>query len=139
VNSGCDFSLQSLPEDFKKIFAQTALQFKAGNFHSPGEILAAFYFSTLKMFPDLEPKRSSFHTDQDYIEKVYQKLESLLFAYRDHPEEFYPMDESTKARFVASIGQVIQNVQAKHVANVYARTIGGASHEFSAGDSRFQK
>ncbi|MDR3117709.1 MAG: hypothetical protein LBT98_04070 [Puniceicoccales bacterium] len=121
VNADCDFTKQSLDEDFKKIFIQTVLQFKAGNFHSSGEILASFYFSTLKMFPDLPPDRSSFLPDQLYIENIYRNLEKLLIAFREHPEEFYPMDEPTKEIFRKSVAGTVQNVQKLHWQNLEER------------------
>ncbi|MDR0445077.1 MAG: hypothetical protein LBG98_02220, partial [Puniceicoccales bacterium] len=121
VNNGCDFSQSPLHDDFKKIFAQTVLQFKAGNFHSPGEILTALYFSTLKMFPNLKPQRRKFASEQDYIAAVHQNLEKLLIAFRDHPEEFYPMDEESKTLFNANIDQVIRTVQDQHTANIKKR------------------
>ncbi|MDR1432958.1 MAG: hypothetical protein LBI61_01275 [Puniceicoccales bacterium] len=121
VNNGCNPEEIFLNDDFKKIFLQTALQFKAGNFHSTGEILAALYFSTLKMFPNLEPKRNEFTSDQDYPAAVYENLKKLLIVFLDHPEDFFPMSNDYKKLFRENIEQIISTAQAEHMKNIKER------------------
>jgi hypothetical protein len=85
---------------------------QSGQYHSAGEVLAGLYNSALTLADD--PNIGNFDVIAPNFKKMWE-------AFRDRPEDFYPLTDENKARLNEKSPQIIQELQKQHTAIIADR------------------
>jgi hypothetical protein len=113
VDGGCK-NPEKLNNDFKKLFLAISMYMQAGQYHSAAEVLESIYASAVILGAGDEASK-------DFSQNI-PKIKAMLEAFREYPENFFPLSDADKKQLNEQAPSIIKNLQRQHIQTIARRS-----------------
>ncbi|MDR2629229.1 MAG: hypothetical protein LBC30_04540, partial [Puniceicoccales bacterium] len=104
---------RQLSNDFKRLFLAASLYMQAGQYHSAAEVLESLYASAVILNEGDE--------DSKGFDRNIPQIRRMLAAFRELPENFFPLSDADKERLNAQAPGIIKELQRQHNQTIAGR------------------
>ncbi|MDR2806610.1 MAG: hypothetical protein LBB11_00425 [Puniceicoccales bacterium] len=105
----------TLSPEFKNLFLSIAMYMQSGQYHSAAEVLGGLYCAAITLFPE--------GNDPSDFNQIAPKFRKMWEAFKEHPEDFFPLSDEEKLKLSAQTPNIIKVLQNYHIELIEARKV----------------